>query len=281
MVKPMLLNEDDIVSDILFNKEKLIEYVNQKYPNWFFQIKYNGVRGVMSVKNNKITAIRDRTDNPILQFYPELKELDIPIKEGLLDIEVIRVVNEKSYFYNEYDKEKNLILGGIQLRNAKIKSDDVINNYPVSIAIFDILKLDGELLVNKPYEYRHNKLTELNLDNERIIVAKNYTNFSELWDKVVNEDLEGVVAKNPKGIYEIDTRSKNNIKIKNYKTIYINVKEKEKNNKGLRISGFTDDGLEVNFQFFGDSQVGDRIKIKYLERIGGYKGRLTQPTIIK
>jgi len=94
--------------------------------------------------------------------------------------------------------------------------------------------------------------------------------------------LEGCVLKNPMGVYEINTRSKNFIKVKNYKITDIIVEDKEENEKGIKIFGVTaDNKLKVNFQFANavDVTKGSKIRIKYLEKIGGFGGRLTQPTI--
>lgn len=277
----MLLNEDNLAIDLLYDKEKLISYIEEKYKGWYYQIKQNGIRGVISVKEGKITAIRDRRNNPIFQNYPELKEVVIPIKEGLLDVELV-IFDEKgkSHYYNEYDEDKKLTQAGIQLRSMSIKGDEIVKKYPISVVIFDILKLDNEILITKPYKDRYEKLSQIK-ENDRIKIAKNYLSFKELWERVVKEDLEGVVCKNPLGVYELDTRSKNFIKVKNYKITEVEVESTEINERGLRISGRTKDNLVVDFQMAGVSDIakGSKVKIKYLEKIGGVGGRLTQPTI--
>lgn len=280
MVKPMLLQEDNLTTDLL-STEKLIPYVEEKYPDWYYQIKYNGVRGVVSVRDGKITAIRDRNDTPIFQNYPELKEAKFPgVTEGVFDVEVVILDNNgKSHYYNEYDENKKLIQAGIQLRSMSVKSPEIVKKHPVSIVIFDALKLNGELLISKPYKERYAKI---NLQESNYIkVAEIYTNFKEIWEKVIAEDLEGVVCKNPNSFYEIDARSKNYIKIKNYKLADIEVEKTEINEKGLRVSGKTADNLKVDFQAQGLSvlNTGNIIRIKYLEKIGGVGGRLTQPTV--
>lgn len=282
MVKPMLLNEDNLQTDLILDKERLICYIEEKYEGWYYQVKENGVRGLISVKNNKITAIRDRRDNPIFQNYPELKEVEIPVKEGLFDCEIIiSDKNGKSHYYNEYDENKKLIQAGIQLRSMSIKGDEIVKKYPVSIVLFDALKIDNELLITKPYKERYEKLLKIK-ETERIKISKNYDIFRVIWDKIVDEDLEGCVLKNPMGVYEINTRSKNFIKVKNYKITDIIVEDKEENEKGIKIFGVTaDNKLKVNFQFANavDVTKGSKIRIKYLEKIGGFGGRLTQPTI--
>lgn len=281
MVKPMLLNEDNLVIDLLLDKERLISYVEEKYKGWLFQIKANGVRGLISIKNGKITSIRGRNDCPILQNYPELKEVELPVKEALFDAEVVMLDEKgKSRYYNEYDGNKRLTQAGIQLRSMSIKGDEIVKKYPVSIIIFDVLKLDEELLITKPYKERYERLLKIN-ETDRVKIAKNYTNFREIWDKVLNEELEGVVCKNPSSVYEIDTRSKNYIKLKNYKITEAEVEDTELNEKGLKISGKTTDKIDVEFQMSGVSEIkkGSLIKIKYLEKIEGEKGyRLTQAT---
>jgi ATP-dependent DNA ligase len=278
----MLLNEDNLPIDLLLDKEKLIPYIEGKYNGWYYQVKANGVRGVVSVKDGKITAIRDRKDLPIFQNYPELKEVRLPnVKEALLDVEVVILDdNGKSHYYNEYDEKKALTQAGIQLRSLSIKGEEIIKQHPVSIVIFDVLKLNGERLITKSYKERYAKLLTIT-EADNIKIAKNYTNFREIWEKVLNEDLEGAVCKNPNSVYEIDTRSKNYIKIKNYKVDEVEVEETEINEKGLRVSGKTREALKVDFQMAGGISLdkGAKVRIKYLEKIGGFGGRLTQPTV--
>ena len=287
MVKPMLLQEDIVDNALLLEnkKEELTRYINDKYNGWIFQIKQNGVRAVISIKNKKITSIRNREDVPMLQNFPELKDLEFPIEEGLLDAEIVMLdKNKKSHFYNEYDSNEILIQPGIQLRSASIKGNDIISKYPVNIIFFDVLKLNGKIMISETYENRMKELRNLldKSESDRWSIVKDCDNFELIWERVWDEDLEGVVIKNPKGLYEIDTRSKNNIKLKHYKIIDVEVLDTSQNPKGCKVTAKAlESGIDVNFQVFGANSInkGTIMKMKYLEKIGGAKGRYSQTTV--
>jgi ATP-dependent DNA ligase len=178
--------------------------------------------------------------------------------------------NGKSHFYNERDDEDRIVVAGIQLRNKSIKEEIIVKKFPVTIIIFDVLKINGEFMINKPYSERYNKLLKIQ-ENERVKVAKNY-NFKELWDKVLLEDLEGVVLKNPYSVYAIGKRDKNYVKIKNYKMGFVKVVKTESNNKGIKVYGYliNDERIEVEVQIQNAESIdiGSEIKIKWLDKVG-------------
>jgi len=276
MVKCMLLQEENIPFNVLEDKKQLFDYV-EKYKGYYNQLKYNGVRALVSIKEGKISAIRGRNDIPIFHYFPELKELDFPFKVGLLDCEIVVLdKNGKSNFYT-IKKDDKIIQLGIDNRSRSLKDSETIKKYPVTLVVFDVLKIDDELMITKPYDERYKKISLIQ-ESDRIKVVKNYE-FKELWDKVLNKDLEGVVIKNPKSLYEIGKRSKENIKIKHYKRAVVKVEETELNEKGVKIFGYLidDKNVKVKCQIANTEniEIGSEVKIKYLERIGD---RLTQPT---
>ena len=274
----MLLTEQPMPMEVLQDKEKLIEFVDTNYKDWFCEIKENGERTLISVKNNKITAVRNRNNLPTFHLYPELQEVIFPnMQEALFDCEIILADEKgKSHFYNEYDENKKLIQAGIQIRSRSIKDENTIKKYPVTIVIFDVLKINGETMVNKPYSERYNKLLQIQ-ESDRVKIAKNY-NFAELWDRVIAENLEGSVLKNPNSLYELGKRTKNQIKIKNYKSGIVRVEKTEQNDKGVKVFGFLvdDESIKVEVQIPNTQNfnIGEQIKIKWLDMIGK---KLIQP----
>ncbi len=255
-IKPMLLKEVED-KNILRDDSK------------WFQVKENGVRAILHIKNHRIVGIRNRTNKPIFHIFPELKNVWFNCGMGIVDAEICVFNTEgKSVFYGGIDKR----------RSAPTK--DTLNKYPATIVAFDVLKYDDEILVTKPYKERYNRLKEMLEYQSYATVAENYTSGIQLWDKVVQEDLEGVVAKNPNSPYELGKRSENYIKIKNYKYTTVEVKDTEPNNKGTKVFGTTKingEDIEVECQFSGEENIreGDQKKVKYLELAGN---KLIQPT---
>jgi len=258
-IKPMLLKEIDF-DNCCF----------ETYKNWFWQIKENGIRAVIHIKDNKITAIRNRNNIPVLHLFPELKELQFKFSEAILDSEIVVFKDGKSVFYD-----------GINQRSKSLKPKHIREKYPVSIVVFDVLKFEKDIVISKSYKERHNILQENIEDNNLIKTAKNYDG-KELWEKIIKDNEEGIVIKNPMAMYEMDSRSSNCIKIKNYKVTDVSVSEVEPNSKGVKIFGTANidsKEIKVECQFAGlDVIVGDVVKVRYLDV---FNSKLIQPHKIR
>ena len=235
----------------------------------YYQIKENGVRAIVHVKDGKVVGIRNRSNNPILYQFPELKEIEFPFKTAILDGEICVFKNGRSEFYGGVDKRRSA------------PTDSTLKDYPATLVVFDALKVEKEVLVTQPYKIRYSKINTIS-PTERIKVAKNYAGIV-LWDMVTNENHEGVVIKNPMAMYEMGKRSTNYIKLKNYKICDVVVDKVEPNSKGVKIFGKTNIGdkeIEVEAQLGGifDVPEGSTVAIKYLDIAGD---RLIQPTKVK
>ena len=253
MGEPMLLSE------LSFN-EKVLE----DYKEWIGQVKENGVFGFVHIKNHKIVGIRNRENNPIFYLYPELEGVTFSFNEGILVAEIVVFKNNKSVFYGGIDHR----------RKRKVDTEN-----PVTLVIHDILKLDDKIVVMLPYKERYG-LLQANIKDEMFVkLAINYSP-TELWELVVKNDLEGLVLKNPLAPYEIACRSKNYIKIKNYKTAEMVVDKVEENPKGTKVYGkslINENEIDCEVQIGGKFNItaGEIIRIKYLDMCGN---RLIQPT---
>lgn len=254
-ISPMLLSE-------IFYKEGIFD----NYKDWIAQIKFNGVFGIIHIKDSKIVGIRNRENNPIFYLYPELEELRFRFKQAVMVAEICIFKNGKSIFY-----------GGIDHRRTR-KTD---RENPVTLVVHDVLRLDANTTINMPYKERY-KLIKDNITTGPLIVVPDNYHPEELWKGVIAKDYEGIVLKNQLALYEIGARSKSYIKVKNYKQVEIIVDDVEENPKGTKIIGRTDingEHIEVEVQLGGvfNAAKGQKIPIKYLDVVGK---RLVQPTKI-
>lgn len=233
----------------------------------YFQIKENGVRAIVHIKGGKIVGIRNRRNSPILYQFPELKEISFPFDTAILDGEICVFNEDRSVYY-----------GGIDKRRGD-PDKKILEDFPATLVVFDALKIDDEILVMKPYKYRHEKIEKISPDQERVRVAMNWTDGKAIWNKVLRNNLEGVVVKDPNAPYELGKRSDKYIKLKNYKTADLTIDDIEPNDKGTKVFGKVGD-IDVECQLAGvfDVDVGSVQKIKYLDIVGK---RLIQPTKIR
>lgn len=143
--------------------------------------------------------------------------------------------------------------------------------------IFDVLKFNGEKLLNKPLTERKEYLNKIRGQNIKTILEIKTPN----WEEIIKRKLEGLIFKNPKSTYEFK-RSKNWIKVKNEKIEIqkvIDVRQTENNavvifveNKGFP-QKIVVNGVEKHSIKFGDF-----VKVKFLERLKS--GKLRQAVFI-
>lgn len=237
----------------------------------FFQIKYNGVRALAHISGHKITGLRNRTGSPILYLYPELRTMFFNVDTAILDCEVCVFKDGKSIFY-----------GGIDQRR-KDPSPSVIQQYPVTLVAYDILRHENDTLVYKSYRDRYAILGKVCSENTQFQIAPIYHDGTQLWRLIKDNDFEGMVIKDPLAIYELGKRSDKYLKLKNYKQAEVHVLSIEPNNKGTKIYGHTTyrgQEIDVEAQLAGvfDIQPKQSYFVKFLEVVGN---RLIQPTKIR
>jgi len=181
---------------------------------------------------------------------------------------------------------KSVFYGGINQRDKKFYPEN-FKKFPATLVAFDVLYLKGQVIVDKPYSERYSLLKGVISDTtlQTFRVAENVANPKEYWDNVVvKENREGLVVKNPAGRYEVDTRSPNNLKLKNYKQIEVLIDKTEQNNAGIKIYGKVNiNGVDVDVecQVGGkgmDLKVGEKVPVVYLDIVGN---KLIQPHKVK
>lgn len=254
-IKPMLLTEVDKID--LSDKNKI------------YQIKENGCRAIIYVKGGKIVGIRGRSSGPMLYCFPELKDEVFDFQSGILDAEIcVFDKNGKSIFYS-----------GIDRRNKTVPDNKKLKEYPVVAVIFDILQFEDKPLIYTPYKDRLALLKEHIKNTEHVKLIESFTDGQALWDRVVKENLEGLIVKDPNGVYELGTRTKSQNKVKYYKFVDIIVSKTEVNPKGTKVYGkanINNVDVDVECQIQGKVvDVGSTVNVKYLDIIGN---RLIQPT---
>lgn len=190
---PMLLKEIDKP----FNSKK-----------YYYELKYDGYRALIFVNKNEI-YIQSRNKNDITYLYPELSNIKkIVNKNVIFDGEIVIFENNKPSF-NKISKRS-------KLKNKNIIKKESINN-PVIFIAFDIL-YENKNLTNLSLIERK-KILEKYQDTDFFIKSKVYLNNGiKLYNFVKKNNLEGIVIKDINGLYHINKRTSDFIKVKNIKS---------------------------------------------------------------
>jgi bifunctional non-homologous end joining protein LigD len=75
------------------------------------------------------------------------------------------------------------------------------SSVPLTYMVFDVLSVEGEPVVSRPYRERRHILEELRLDGPQWRTPEVFDDGEALWEAVCEHELEGVVAKRMSGRY--------------------------------------------------------------------------------
>lgn len=187
-IKPMLLSEEDKP----FNS---IDYL--------YEIKFDGIRALIYVENNKI-IIKSRNNTILNDIFPELINLKfITKKKCIFDGEIILMDKNKISF----DKLKTRMN-----TKKKDKIEEYKNKLPVTFICFDIL-YENKDLTSLPLIKRKIILNKFK-DNDYFVKSRVFDNGIKLFNIISKKNLEGIVAKKKDSKYFPGIRTEEWIKIK-------------------------------------------------------------------
>lgn len=232
---------------------------------FLFELKFDGIRATIHVGPSGF-YIFNRRGNEITSTYPELREIQKLVKVNtIFDGEIVLFEKNKPSFSKLQErshlKEKN-------------KIDYFSKNHPVCFIAFDCL-YEEEDLTKKPLIERKKRLDKIP-DNDYFVKSLYILkDGKKLFKKVQEKDLEGIVAKKIDSTYEIGTRTKDWIKIKNIKqeSFYVGAYQEEKDKPMVRL--FLGEYKENNLCFVGKVMVGK--KSKFYKKLMEAEGRRTTP----
>merc|ERR1719150_1843590 len=207
-LKPMLAHPTKGVQEVLTRFE------NCKYTcEW----KYDGERAQIHLLENGSIRIYSRNQEDNTTKYPDIiqrfaKCKSESVKSCVLDSEAVA-----------WDREKKQIQP-FQVLSTRKRKDAAESEIKVQVAVFafDLLYLNGEALVRKPFEERRRLLKENFKEAEgEFLFAKsaepdNLEDIQEVLEQSVKENCEGLMVKtlDVDATYEIAKRSHNWLKLK-------------------------------------------------------------------
>ncbi|RLE66122.1 MAG: hypothetical protein DRJ38_02450 [Thermoprotei archaeon] len=178
-----------------------------------FEFKYDGVRIQVHKKNDKVRIFTRRLTDVTVNL-PDIVDLvknNIKASTVVLDGEVISLRNGKPLPFQELVK---------RIRRQK-ELPRLLREIPLIPKFFDILFLDGQVLVDLPYKERWSFLEE-NVDAEFLserIITEDLKEAENFFKKSIESGHEGLMAKDLSSVYTPGIRGKKWLKIKTADTI--------------------------------------------------------------
>lgn len=175
--------------------------------NYYFELKFDGFRAIIFVSPKEV-KIQSRNGHDMTAIYPELQSIKELVKKNVIfDGEIIATVEGKPSFAKLQKRS--------HLKNKKL-IENAANKDPVTFIAFDIIYEDKDITNEELYKrkLRLAKYKDTNIFIKSKIIEKEGI---KLFNQVKKMNLEGIVAKNKNGIYHINERTDDFIKIKNNK----------------------------------------------------------------
>jgi DNA ligase-1 len=182
-IRPML-------AERLSSPEEILEKLGGKC---IAEYKYDGERVQAHKKGKNVVLFSRRLEN-ISDQYPDAIELvkdHVKAKEAILEGECVAI-----------DLETGELLPFQELmhRRRKYNIEKAMEQYPVSLFMFDALYVDGEDLTLNAYPVRRNALEEAIEESDRVKAAKHIKTKSlkeleEFFEEAIKDGCEGLICK--------------------------------------------------------------------------------------
>lgn len=174
--------------------------------DWFHEVKWDGIRALVEVADGRV-RVRSRNENDISAAWPELQALADVGRDLLLDGEIVALGHGVPTFGALADR--------MHVRDAA-KVARLAKSNPITLLVFDLLRLDGRDLTREPLRERRRLLELLPLDPPAIAavlqVPTTYDDGPALLDAAEAQGLEGIVSKRWSSCYHPGRRSRDWLK---------------------------------------------------------------------
>jgi ATP-dependent DNA ligase len=170
-------------------------------PGWAYEPKWDGFRAIAFVDGDE-TYLQSRNGRPLSRYFPEIAP---PPGNYVLDGELV-VLGKRGK--QDFDALQ------MRLHPAESRVRKLAAERPARLVAFDLLALDGELLLELPFEERRSRLEELVAEPLALTPCTRQPREAEKWLR----GAEGVVAKELAAPYRPGERT-GMVKIKRVRTI--------------------------------------------------------------
>jgi bifunctional non-homologous end joining protein LigD len=167
---------------------------------WQHEVKWDGMRVLVDTHGGQ-TRIVSRNENDATVSFPELAGL--PVGDVLLDGEVVAFDDGLPSFAALAER-----MHVSRLDRARRLAERI----PVTLLVFDLLRLGDRDLMTEPLSTRRKLLVDLDLHHDRWQTPPVYDDGQMLFDATYQQALEGIVSKRLSSRYHPGRRSKDWLK---------------------------------------------------------------------
>jgi bifunctional non-homologous end joining protein LigD len=175
-------------------------------PGWAYELKWDGVR-VLADRTPGHLHLFSRSEREVTIAYPELAAVGAGCADVLFDGEVVAMAEGRPSFAALASRMN--VGNAAQARRAASAN-------PVTYLVFDVLRLYGVDLADRPYSQRRATLERLATEHDvgPITIPPAFDDGPATVEACRGQGLEGVVAKRLDSVYRPGVRSPDWIKVK-------------------------------------------------------------------
>ncbi|HEU4512790.1 MAG TPA: non-homologous end-joining DNA ligase [Nocardioidaceae bacterium] len=177
---------------------------------WLHEVKWDGMRVLAEVRDGRLT-LWSRNENDVTVSFPELLDFGVlAAHDVLLDGEVVAMAGGIPTFGALADR--------MHVSSAA-RARRLAESNPVTLIVFDVLRLDGRDLTGEPLEARRAELEALGIGSAHWLVPPVYDDGPMLLDATKQQGLEGIVSKKRSSTYQFGRRTKDWLKFPHRPTL--------------------------------------------------------------
>lgn len=167
---------------------------------WQHEVKWDGMRVLVDVRRGE-ARLFSRNEIDATVSFPELA--DLPSDDALLDGEVVAFDDGAPSFAALAER--------MHVSRAD-RARRLAERIPVTLLVFDVLRLGDRDLMDQPLSGRREILSGLDLNDDRWQTPPVYSDGQMLFDATYQQGLEGIVSKRLSSRYRPGLRSKDWLK---------------------------------------------------------------------
>ncbi|PGY14161.1 DNA ligase D [Bacillus sp. AFS031507] len=222
------------------------------HPDWFYEVKYDGFRTILEWDSQGI-KLTSRNGKSLLSQFPEIREFLLKHEKQFKPYIPLQLDGELVSLENTHKANFSMIQVRGRLKSER-KIIEQASKSPCRLMIFDVLVMTGKALHSLVFHKRKKELIKLfqkigleleadPYDEQLLQLVQAHDDFDLLWEKVVLNDGEGIIAKHKNSLWEEGKRSLQWLKYKNWKYVSCFINAYDKTNGYFYVSVYKENKI--------------------------------------
>ncbi len=199
--------EEGLLVEKISIQPMLAEITKVVKPNYFFEIKWDGIRVIIKKIADEVT-LYSKSGKDLTEKFPEIIKaiLEMDIQTGLIDGEIVCLNNAGIPQFNKVISRMHLT-GSESIKHASMHN-------AATCYTFDLLYIDGLDVRKLAIEKRRRWLQISFTDMQALRFSASFTDGNALLEGIKQQGMEGIMCKRLGSAYQSNTRSADWLKLK-------------------------------------------------------------------